>query len=145
MPVVSYLSVSDVPPTIGVSCMAKGFTCRLALKARCFSLSVLDRSHAGAMSSLATVSGAKVKDKLNEVGLAYAPGRRAKVPVLVDSVATIECRLTSSRKMGDHLLLMARVEAAYASASFTDFWDYAKYSPLLYTGWKEGLTLFPGT
>ena len=144
MPVVSYLSVSDDPPMVGVACTPRGFTCKLALKARAFSLSILDREHAGAVSGLATVSGAQVKDKLSEVGLPHAPGTRAKVPVPKDALAALECRLKSSETHGDHLLLVAMVEVAYASAAFTDSWDYAKYRPIFYTGWKEGITTYRG-
>ncbi|MDG6910460.1 MAG: flavin reductase family protein [Nitrososphaerota archaeon] len=144
MPVVSYLSVSEEPPMVGVACKPGGFTCKLALKARAFSLSVLDRGHAGALSGLATLSGAQVEDKLSEVGLPHVPGTRAKVPVPKDALAALECRLKSSQKHGDHLLLVARVEAAYSSAAFTDSWDYARYRPILYTGWKEGITLYRG-
>jgi flavin reductase (DIM6/NTAB) family NADH-FMN oxidoreductase RutF len=142
MPVVSYLSVSDKPPMVGVACMPRGFTCKLALGARAFSLSVLDKAHAGAMAKLATVSGAKVKDKLAEVGLAQVQGTKAGAPVLKDAVATVECTLRSSLKMGDHLLLIGRVVAAHASDAFSDSWDYAKYSPILYAGWKGGLSLY---
>ena len=144
MPVVSYLSVSEKPPMVGVACLPKGFTCRLALKARAFSLSVLDRSRTDAMARLATVSGAKVEDKLSDAGLAHGPGTKARVPVPRDALATIECSLKSSRRAGDHLILLGTVEAAYASDAFTDAWDYRIYRPILYTGWKEGLTLFPG-
>jgi flavin reductase (DIM6/NTAB) family NADH-FMN oxidoreductase RutF len=145
MPVVSYLSTSDSPPLIGVACKPEGFTCKLALKARSFSLSLLDRGHAGEMSRLATVSGARVKDKLSEVGLSHSPGKAAKVPVLKEAVATIECRLRSSPKSGDHVILIGRAVAAYASEAFTDSWDYGKYKPMLYTGWKGGLTLYNGS
>lgn len=142
MPVASYLSVSERPPMVGVACTPVGFTCKLAMRARSFSLSVLDRSHADAMAKLATVSGAKVKDKLSEVGLAHGPGSRAKVPVLRDAVATIECTLRSSRRAGDHLILIGKVEAAYASDAFSDSWDYSRYRPILYTGWKGGLSMY---
>lgn len=142
MPVVSYLSVSSRPPMVGVACDPRGFTCRLALKARAFSLSVLDRAKAEGMSGLATVSGAKVRDKLSEVGLAYERGARTKAPVLRDAVATIECALESRKKMGDHLVLFGKVVAANASDAFTDFWDYRSYRPVLYTGWKDRLSLY---
>jgi flavin reductase (DIM6/NTAB) family NADH-FMN oxidoreductase RutF len=144
MPVVSYLSTSDSPPLIGVACKPEGFTCKLALKARCFSLSVLDKSLAGKMSKLATVSGAKVKDKLSEVGLSHSPGRGPKVPVLKDALATLECRLSSTLRTGDHLILIGLVKAAYASDAFTDSWDYKKYDPMLYAGWSDGLSLYSG-
>ena len=144
MPVVSYLSASDRPPTVGVACKPEGFTCKLALRARSFSLSVLDRAQAEAMGRLASVSGAKVKDKLSEVGLAHRPGEKLRVPVPEAAVAAIECRLKSSTRVGDHLVLFGRVEAAHASESFKESWDFARYRPILYTGWQEGLTLYRG-
>lgn len=144
MPVVSYLSASDSPPLVGVACRPDGFTCGLALKAKAFSLSVLGREHAGEMSALATSSGAKAEDKLSEAGLPHSTGRVLKVPVLDDALATLECKLSSSIKSGDHKILVGRVVAARSTGAFADFWDYRRYRPMLYAGWKEGLTLYPG-
>ena len=142
MPVVSYASVSDSPPMVAVACSPLGFTCKLAVAARAFSLSVLDRGHQGKLSLLATLSGAKLKDKLTEAGLKHTVGRRLDVPVLEDSLATLECRLKSKRKTGDHQLLVAAVESAYASGAFSESWDFARYGPILYTGWVGGMTTY---
>jgi flavin reductase (DIM6/NTAB) family NADH-FMN oxidoreductase RutF len=142
MPVVSYLSASDSPPIVGVACKPEGFTCKLALRARSFSLSLLDRSDAQAMTVLATLSGAAVKDKLAEAGLRHTRGRVLPVPVLRDAVATLECRLGPITRAGDHLVLFGRVEGAHASAAFTESWDFRRYRPILYTGWKDGLSLY---
>jgi flavin reductase (DIM6/NTAB) family NADH-FMN oxidoreductase RutF len=144
MPVVSYASVSDDPPMVAVACNPGGFTCKLAQKARSFSLSLLDRGRVDAFARLATVSGAKVKDKLADAGLQHVTGKNLKVPVIKAAIATLECRLSSKRRTGDHLLLLAKVEAAYSTGAFTDFWDYARYKPLLYTGWRRGMTAYPG-
>ena len=144
MPVVSYALVSDRPPVVVVACKPGGFTCKLAVKARVFSLSLLDRGRLGAFARLAATSGAQVKDKLADAGLEHAPGAKLKVPAIRDSFATLECRLKSARKTGDHLLLVAQVEAVDASRAFTDFWDFSQYKPLLYTGWREGMTTYPG-
>ena len=145
MPVVSYASVSDSPPLVAVACNPKGFTCKLALKASSFSLCILDRDHANAIARLATKSGTKVKDKLVNAGLTHHPGSKLKVPVIEEAVATLECVLRDRWILGDHVLLVGRVEAASASDAFGDFWDFRKYHPLLYTGWREGLTTLPET
>lgn len=142
MPVVSYASVSDKPPMIAVACNPEGFTCKLALRARSFSLSLLDRGHVDAFARLATLSGAKVRDKLSDAGLEHVAGRKLKVPVIKLASATLECRLKAKEKTGDHLLLVGIVESAYSNAAFTDFWDYSKYRPLLYTGWRDGMTTY---
>ncbi|HUI23250.1 MAG TPA: flavin reductase family protein [Nitrososphaerales archaeon] len=144
MPVVSYASVSDSPPMVAVSSAPSHYTCKLVVEAGCFSLCILDRTHAGAISRLASVSGAKTEDKLADAGLRYCRGGELKVPVIEDASASLECSLTARRKFGDHLLLVGEVRAARANDAFDGFWDFAKYRPLLYTGWREGLTTLPG-
>lgn len=145
MPVVSYASVSDSPPMVVVACNPEGFTCKLAQKAGSFSLSLLDRGLIDAFARLATVSGAAVKDKLADAGLAHVAGQKLKVPAIRDAAATLECRLVAKKRTGDHLLLVSKVEAAYSGGAFTDFWDYSAYKPLLYAGWRDGMTTYPGT
>jgi len=144
MPVVSYTSVSDSPPMVAVSSVPSHFTCKLVLEAKCFSLCILDRDSAGAIARLASVSGARVEDKLADAGLKYSKGAKLKVPIIRGSVATLECSLTTKRRFGDHLLLVGEVRAASATEAFDGFWDFARYRPLLYTGWREGLTTLPG-
>jgi len=145
MPVVSYASVSDSPPLVAVSCARGGYTCKLALKAKSFSLCVLDRSHGDAISRLATVSGAKVKDKLADAGLEYRKGTRLNVPIIEGAFASLECSLAFRKTFGDHVLLVGEVKVAAASGSFRDFWDFHTYRPLLYTGWQGRLTTYPET
>ncbi len=142
MPVVAYAPISDSPPLLGVACSPRAFTYKLSVKAGAFSFCVLDRAHLRAMERLATVSGAKVEDKLAEVGLRHLPGSKVGAPVITDSVATIECSLFTKRKLGDHVLLVGKVEASYASEDFTDFWAFKKYKPILYTGWRDGMTTY---
>ena len=144
MPVVSYTSVSDSPPMVAVSSVPSHYTCRLVLDAGRFSLCILDRDHAGAVARLASVSGAKVEDKLADAGLKYSRGEKLKVPVIKGSAAALECTLAAKRKFGDHLLLVGEVRTAWATEAFDGFWDFSRYRPLLYTGWREGLTTLPG-
>ena len=65
-----------------------------------------------------------------------------KVPRIDSAVATIECSLSSKAEIGDHHILVGAVEAAYASDAFNEFWDFTRYRPILYTGWREGLTTY---
>jgi flavin reductase (DIM6/NTAB) family NADH-FMN oxidoreductase RutF len=143
MPVVSYASVSETPPLVAVACNPASFTCKLALRAAAFSLCVLDRSHAAAISRLATTSGTMVRDKLTDAGLEHGIGTKLDVPVIAGAEATLECSLHSKKKFGDHLLLVGLVEAASASDAFNEFWDFRKYKPLLYAGWRGRLSTYP--
>ena len=145
MPVVSYASVSDSPPLVAIGCNPNAFTCKLVLGARAFSLSLVGGSQLKPVERLATVRGSSVKDKLLAVGLQHHRGVKLPVPVLEKAEATLECKLHRTVKTGDHLLIVGRVMAARAADSFSDFWDFSRYSPILYTGWKEGMTTYPGT
>ena len=140
MPVVSYSSVSDRPPLVSVACKPVSFTCKLLVKARSFSLCLLDVRFRGNVERLAGVSGAAVRDKLKEAGLGHNSGRALKVPVIIGASATLECKVRESAMKGDHLLLIGEVEASRASRAFTDFWDFKEYRPILYTGWRDGMT-----
>ncbi len=142
MPVVAYASLSDSPPLIGVACNPLAFTYRLCVRARAFSLCLLDSRHLRLMEKLATVSGARTTDKLVEVGFSHSRGASVDAPVITGSAATIECSLFSRKKLGDHFLLVGKVEACYASEDFSDFWAFRKYKPILYTGWRKGMTTY---
>lgn len=145
MPVVSYTTVSDEPPMVAVSSLASHYTCKLVVEAGSFSLCILDREHAGAVARLASTSGARVEDKLSDAGLKYSKGQKLKVPVIVGAAAALECTLVQKRRFGDHLLLVGEVRAARAGDAFDGFWDFSRYRPLLYTGWRDGLTTLPGS
>ena len=144
MPVVSYASVSDSPPLVVVGCNPASFTCKLAMRSGAFSLSLLDRSHLSSVERLATTSGTKVGDKLASVGLHHRKGVRLAVPVIEGAEATLECKVDSKLKLGDHVLLVGLVKAARSSGAFSDFWDFHKYRPILYAGWRDKMTTYPG-
>ena len=114
------------------------------MRAGSFSLSLLGRDDTTKLDKLATTHGGDVRDKLASAGLTHRRGTRLSVPVIAGAFATIECSLKSKQKAGDHLLLIGLVRAAYATDAFSDFWDFRRYKPILYTGWKDGMTVFQG-
>lgn len=142
MPVVSYASLSERPPLVGVSCGPESYTTRLAAKARSFSLCWLDRRFEKEVSSLATTSGRAVRDKLQASGLAHARGEVLGVPVISTASAVLECSLSDRVNHGDHLLLVGLVEAARASTDFKDYWSFRSYDPILYAGWKGHMSTY---
>ena len=142
MPVVSYASVSESPPLVAVACAPSGFTFRLIVRAGAFSLCLLDRKHSAKVEKLASTSGPARRDKLAEAGFRHAPGKMLGVPLIRSSAASLECTLVSRTKVGEHVLMIARVVGAVASSAFGDFWDFRKYRPILYAGWKGGMTAY---
>lgn len=143
MPVVSYASISDSPPLVAVACNPESFTCKLLTSARAFSLAIMSASFKNRIESLAKVSGRTTRDKLKAVGLAHEKGAKLAVPAIEGAEAILECRLQSAEKKGDHTLVIGLIEDARASGAFSDFWDFDVYKPILYTGWRGGLSTYP--
>ena len=144
MPVVSYASISDSPPLVAVACNPESYTCKLVLKSRVFSLSMLGREDMPKLGILASTHGGDVVDKLASAGLAHRRGTKLAVPVITEARASLECLLRSKQVYGDHLLIVGLVRAARADSSFTDSWDFRSYKPILYTGWRGGMTSYEG-
>jgi len=142
MPVVSYASVSASPPLLVVACDPASFTLGLALKSRAFSLCLLDRRRIMAMQRLASSSGRNIANKLKRSGLSQKAGAVLDVPVVKGAEATLECHLQSKTRIGDHVLLVGLVKACYSTDKFSEFWDFKRYTPVLYTGWREGMTTY---
>jgi flavin reductase (DIM6/NTAB) family NADH-FMN oxidoreductase RutF len=142
MPVISYLALSERPPLLGVSCSKDSFTLRIASASSAFSLCLLGEEHANAIAFLASRRGKKGRDKLRDAGLKHERCSRLPVPIILGSAAALECSLTRTVRLGDHVLLVGRIEAARATSDFRNYWSFSSYHPLLYAGWRRGMRLF---
>lgn len=142
MPAVSIISLSQSPPLIGVSCSPMHSTFMTIKNSRCFSLCFLDKSYSKYVESLATYRGKRSEDKLALVGLSHHTGKRVNSPVIDVSSAVIECSLIRKMRFGDHFLLIGKIETAYATQDFKEYWEFKSYKPILYTGWRNGLRTY---
>ncbi len=139
MPVVSFAMLSESPPLVGISSALSHYTLKSVANSKAFSLTWLDRSFSKALEILAASPGRPGMDKLLLAGLSHHPGQKLKVPVPDAASAVLECKLVGKRKFGDHVLLVGLVVVAYASEDFEDYWLFREYTPILYTGWHDGL------
>jgi len=137
MPVVSIISLSNSPPLIGVASSPQHSTHQAIVSMRCFSLSWVDASMVRALEVLGTTPHDAV-DKLHSAGLKHARGRTLNVPVVEGAVASVECTLYARQALGDHELLVGKVQDARASDDFQEYWRFQKYDPVLYAGIREG-------
>jgi flavin reductase (DIM6/NTAB) family NADH-FMN oxidoreductase RutF len=137
MPVVSMVSLSNSPPLIGVSSSPDHSTHQAIVKVRSFSLSWVDASGVRALEVLGT-TGHPGMDKLLSAGLKHERGRTLDVPIVEGAVAALECSLYARQTLGDHELLIGRVQDARASDDFQEYWRFQAYRPVLYTGIQEG-------
>jgi len=137
MPVVSMISLSNSPPLIGVSSSPQHSTHQAIVKVRCFSLSWVDASLVHSLELLGTTPHSGV-DKLQSAGFKHSRGRTLDVPIIEGAAASLECTLYARQTLGDHELLLGKVEDARASEDFQEYWRFQEYNPVLYTGIQEG-------
>src|SRR5271169_1877703 len=137
MPVVSIISLSNSPPLIGVSSSPKHATHQAIAKVRCFSLSWVDAKLAHSLEVLGTTPLVGV-DKLQSAGLRHTTGKSLDVPIVEGAVASLECTLYARQTLGDHELLVGKVQDARASEDFQEYWRFQTYNPVLYAGIQEG-------
>jgi flavin reductase (DIM6/NTAB) family NADH-FMN oxidoreductase RutF len=137
MPVVSIISLSGEPPLIGISSSPSHATFQTMVESKRFSVSWLSSEHLKSMESLGTSSGHEHSDKLTASGLSYSLKGTPPVPILRDASASLICSITEVREVGDHQLVIARVEAAEAGPDFEGYWTFNSYKPILYTGFRR--------
>jgi len=137
MPVVSAISLSNDPPLVGVASSPEHATHKAILVVKSFSLSWLDSSQIRAIEVLGTTPQTGV-DKLESAGLKHTRGKMLDVPIIDGAAASLECTLYARQRLGDHELLVAKVQAATASEDFRDYWRFESYEPVLYAGTRDG-------
>jgi flavin reductase (DIM6/NTAB) family NADH-FMN oxidoreductase RutF len=137
MPVVSIISLSNNPPLIGFSSSAEHSTHQAIINLRCFSVSWVDASLVKALEVLGTTPYS-TGDKLHSAGLKHERGKTLNVPIIEGSVAALECSLYARQKLGDHELLVGKVQEARAVDDFQDYWRFQTYHPVLYAGIQGG-------
>ena len=137
MTVVSIISLSNDPPLVGVSSSPMHATHGAIVRARCFSMSWVDSSLARSLDLLGTTPHGAA-DKLQSAGLKHTRGTTLDVPIIEGSVASLECSLYARQTLGDHELLVGKVQDARASEDFQEYWRFEAYNPVLYAGMQGG-------
>ena len=137
MPVVSMMSLSGEPPLVAVASYPGHMTHKAIVAVRSFSLCWLDASMARAMEVLGSTPHTS-PDKLQAAGLKHSRGSVLDVPIIEGSAASLECSLYARQAMGDHELLVGKVQHVAASEDFQEYWRFERYRPILYAGTQAG-------
>jgi flavin reductase (DIM6/NTAB) family NADH-FMN oxidoreductase RutF len=137
MPVVSIISLSNNPPLVGVASSPQHSTHQAIASVKSFSLCWVDASLVRSLEVLGTTPRVGA-DKLQSAGLKHARGRVLDVPIVEGAVAAVECSLYARQALGDHELLVGKVQDARASEDFQEYWRFQSYNPVLYAGIQEG-------
>jgi len=130
----SVMPASLNPPAVAAALGKTHRTTRLVLDSNIFGVCWVSYENLERIVLLASPTEPSVRDKLAATGLGYRYGREARVPVLEDAAAWLECRVEWVREAGDHFLILGAVLASYASEDFAEYWGFKTYRPVLYVG-----------
>ncbi|HUI00903.1 MAG TPA: flavin reductase family protein [Nitrososphaerales archaeon] len=137
MPVASMMALSGEPPLVAVASSPKHATHDVVVSVRSFSLCWLDASMTKAVEVLGSTPHTSA-DKLQAAGLRHSRGAVLDVPIIEGCAAALECSLYARQSLGDHELLVGKVQNAAASEDFQEYWRFERYRPILYTGSPGG-------
>jgi len=130
------MPVSVQPPLLTMAIRPERYSYGLIVGSGEFVVNVIPYDRAEVALFCGQRSGREV-DKIGTLGLATAPGRVVKAPILPeDGVAFLECRLQQMVDAGDHVLFIAEVVAAYAREGFLQgsVRDLEATLPLMHVG-----------
>jgi len=134
MPAIWCTPLSFNPPLIGVAVAPDHQTFKMLTGAKAFGINWLEYRYAKELAQLGQTSTQGITNKLTSVGLKTFEGKKTRQPLIEQSSATLECRLNQNHRMGTHELVVGEVLSAYARDSFDNYWDFTRYSPILYAG-----------
>src|SRR5262245_19482639 len=111
----AFTAVSLTPPQVLVCIDQHANTYPAFEQARCFAGNMLSKTQEPLSRRFATTGGDKF------IGVAFREGR-ARLPLLEDAVASLQCRIVHRYAGGDHTIFVGEVEGAEVTGG----------SPLLY-------------
>jgi flavin reductase (DIM6/NTAB) family NADH-FMN oxidoreductase RutF len=129
--------LSFKPPLIGVAIAPEHETYKILVEAQAFAVNFVDFRHAKRIGELGETSSKKLRDKLSSVGFTVSKGKSTGQPLIQEAEAALECRVHERHRTGSHELIIGEVTAALAADSFGDYWDFARYNPILYAGTED--------
>ncbi len=130
MPVNSCMPVSDEPPLFAVSIKTTAKTARVVNESRKFSVNWIGFSERKIINLLTQSNDSS--DKLASLQIPYF--QVFNTPVISRAIGYAICETISSRPVGDHKLIIAKVLGAMATLDFDQNWKFEEYQPILYLG-----------
>lgn len=122
LPVAYAMNLSIVPPLVGIALHPSRYSYDVIRKTDEFAINIPSRELLHHVQYLGTLSGADF-DKLELTNLPSFRARKIDTILLEGCVGWIECSLQDAIEMGDHFLMVGRVEAVSADDdAFSDRW-----------------------
>jgi flavin reductase (DIM6/NTAB) family NADH-FMN oxidoreductase RutF len=128
------MPVSINPPILAMSIKAERYTFKLIDESGFFAVNIPSFENEKQVLICGRTSGKDI-DKFKLAKFTTEPGRCIDVPVIKECIAHIECRVINTYKLGDHILVVGEVCAAYAGKEvFGKMYKLDKHRPLLHLG-----------
>jgi len=137
MPAIWCTPLSFNPPLVGVAVAPEHQTFKMLVDAKTFVINWLEFKYAKEVAQLGEISARGHPNKLAYVGLGTMKGSNTSQPLIEQASANVECRLTQKCDFGTHKLVIGEVLSASAADSFDEYWDFARYNPILYAGTSD--------
>jgi len=123
------MPVSEEPPMVALAIGKGSYTLQLIQETREFTINIPTKDLLRAVWVAGTRSGRRT-DKWKTAKLTPGNAREVQAPIIRECVAHLECRLVEMHEVGECVLLIAEVVAAYADNDlYEEYWK--ENTPLL--------------
>jgi len=134
MAVAWIMPVSVNPPILAMSIKSERYTYKLIDESGFFVVNVPSFENEKEVLMCGRKSGRDV-DKFKLAKFTIEPGRCVGVPIIKECVAHLECRVSNTFRLGDHILVVGEVCAAYVGKDvFDKMYKLDVHHPLLHLG-----------
>jgi flavin reductase (DIM6/NTAB) family NADH-FMN oxidoreductase RutF len=113
------MSVSSNPPLVAIAITNKRFTYDLIKASREFVINIPSVSLKEAVTICGSTSGREL-DKFAKAHLTPGHAKKVGAPIVEECFAHLECKVVDEKSVGDHILLVGDVIAAYAEENAID-------------------------
>ncbi|MFQ6064470.1 MAG: flavin reductase family protein [Candidatus Bathyarchaeia archaeon] len=126
------IPVSINPPLIAMNLRPQRHSYKLLKETREFAVNIPDFNLAKQVVFCGRRSG-RDHDKFKETQLTAVKARKVSAPIIKECKAHLECKLEKTIQIGDHILCIGRIVAAYASSKhYRTLYDLTQHQPLLH-------------
>ena len=120
------------PPHLAMSLRPQRHSYKLLTETREFVVNIPDFNLAKQVVFCGRRSG-RDYDKFKETRLTPVKARKISAPIIKECIAHLECKLEKTIKIGEHILCIGKVMAAYASQKYYKrHYDLRQHQPLLH-------------